>query len=54
MRCRPADLSVFLAAINKGNIPKIVTAIGPHDGSGDVVLKLEEEVWLEQASAPLT
>ena len=54
MRCRPGDMAVVLDAVHKSNIGKIVTVIELHDGLGDVVLKLEEPVWLVRCCVPLT
>ena len=54
MRCKPGDMAVVLDAFHKCNIGKIVTVIELHDGLGDVVLKLEEPVWLVRCCVPLT
>jgi hypothetical protein len=53
MRCRPGDMAVIVDAFNKCNLGKIVTVIGLHDGAGDLLLKLDEPVWLVSCCVPL-
>ena len=54
MRCKPGDMAVVLDAFHKCNIGKIVTVIEPHSRTGDIVLELEEPVWLVRCCVPLT
>jgi hypothetical protein len=53
MRCRPGDMAVIVDAFNKSNLGKIVTVIGLHDGTGDLLLKLKEPIWLVSCCVPL-
>ena len=54
MRCKPGDMAVVLDAFNKCNIGKIVTVLELHSKTGDVILDLNEPVWLVHACVPLT
>lgn len=53
MKCRPGDLAVVIAAMNKSNIGLIVRVLRLHDNSGDLAYHIDE-VWLAECSTRMT
>ena len=53
-RCKPGDLAVVVDAFNANNIGTIVLIVAPHDGTGELVYRTDQPVWLVSSYRHMT